>query len=82
VLHLILSRAFMGIGGALIMPATLSILTNGAFLIPTSRDPNQRPIDIPGAVLSVVTLGAVLRCSRSRSSTPRPPTRGLSSSSA
>lgn len=116
VTHLILSRAFMGIGGALIMPATLSILTNvfrdprergraiaiwagfsglsvaigpvtgglllehfewssvfwvnlpigitalvlGAFLIPTSRDPNQRPIDIPGAVMSVITLGSLL----------------------
>src|SRR6478735_3940149 len=106
-LHLIASRAFMGIGGALIMPSTLSILTNvfrdprergraiavwagcsglavaigpviggillrhfswssvfwvnipigiaalvlGAFLIPTSRDPNQGKLDLPGAAL-------------------------------
>ncbi|WP_227462403.1 MFS transporter [Desertimonas flava] len=116
VTHLIVSRAFMGIGGALIMPSTLSILTNvfrdpkergraiaiwagfsglsvaigpvtgglllehfewssvfwvnipiglaalglGFFFVPTSRDPNQGKIDIPGAVLSVITLGALL----------------------
>ena len=35
-IHLIASRAFMGIGGALIMPATLSILTN------VFRDPRER----------------------------------------
>ena len=35
-LHLIASRAFMGIGGALIMPSTLSILTN------VFRDPRER----------------------------------------
>ena len=34
--HLIGSRAFMGIGGALIMPSTLSILTN------VFRDPRER----------------------------------------
>jgi EmrB/QacA subfamily drug resistance transporter len=34
--QLILTRAFMGIGGALIMPATLSILTN------VFRDPRER----------------------------------------
>jgi EmrB/QacA subfamily drug resistance transporter len=34
--QLILTRAFMGIGGALIMPATLSILTN------VFRDPTER----------------------------------------
>src|SRR6188768_876549 len=107
--HLIASRAFMGIGGALIMPSTLSILTNvfrdprergraigiwagfsglavavgpvtgglllkhfewssvfwvnipigilalvaGYFLVPTSRDPHQRPLDLVGAALSI-----------------------------
>jgi EmrB/QacA subfamily drug resistance transporter len=35
-LQLIVTRAFMGIGGALIMPATLSILTN------VFRDPRER----------------------------------------
>ncbi len=34
--HLIASRAFMGIGGALIMPSTLSLLTN------VFRDPTER----------------------------------------
>jgi len=114
--QLILSRGFMGIGGALIMPATLSILTNvfrdprergraiavwagfsglgvaigpvigglllrhfswssvfwvnmpvgaialvaGAFLIPTSRDPNAQRIDVIGALLSIVGLGSLL----------------------
>jgi EmrB/QacA subfamily drug resistance transporter len=114
--HLIASRAFMGIGGALIMPATLSILTNvfrdprergraiavwagfsglavaigpvtgglllrhfnwssvfwvnipiaaialvaGYFLVPTSRDPHQRRLDLVGAAFSIVGLGALL----------------------
>ena len=113
---LILTRAFMGIGGALIMPATLSILINvfrdpvergraiaiwagfsglgvaigpitggfllehfswssvfwvnlpigitalvlGAFLVPTSRDPEQGKIDPIGAVLSFVGLASLL----------------------
>jgi EmrB/QacA subfamily drug resistance transporter len=113
---LIAARAFMGIGGALIMPATLSILINvftdpkerakaiglwatvgglavaigpvvggwllehfswsavfvinipvvvlalvsGRALVPTSRDPETPPLDIPGAVLSVVGLGALV----------------------
>jgi EmrB/QacA subfamily drug resistance transporter len=113
---LILTRAFMGIGGALIMPATLSILINvfrnpvergraiavwagfsglgvaigpitggfllehfswssvfwvnlpigvvalvlGAFLVPTSRDPNQGKIDPLGAVLSFAGLASLL----------------------
>ena len=113
---LIAARAFMGIGGALIMPATLSILTNvftdrtsgprpsamwasvgglavaigpvvggwllehfswssvfainipsswsrsvaGRVVVPTSRDPETPPLDIPGAVLSIVGLGALV----------------------
>ena len=113
---LIATRAFMGIGGALIMPATLSILTNvfrdpreraraiavwagfsglavaigpitggfllehfswqsvfwvnipigvtalalGAFLIPTSRDPEQGRIDPLGALLSFLGLTSLL----------------------
>lgn len=114
--QLIATRAFMGVGGALIMPSTLSILTNvfrdpkergraigiwagfaglavavgpltggillehfswssvfwvnlplgavalvaGYFLVPESRDPNATPIDIPGAALSIIGLGALL----------------------
>ena len=115
-IQLIASRAFMGIGGALIMPATLSILTNvfrdprergraiaiwagfsglavaigpvtgglllehfswssvfwvnipigivalglGAWLIPTSRDPNQGRLDLVGAFASIVALASLL----------------------
>jgi EmrB/QacA subfamily drug resistance transporter len=113
---LIAARAVMGIGGALIMPATLSILTNvftdpkerakaiavwasvgglavalgpvtggfllehfswsavfalnipivavalvgGRFLVPTSRDPETPPLDVPGALLSIVGLGSLV----------------------
>jgi EmrB/QacA subfamily drug resistance transporter len=114
--QLIAARAVMGVGGALIMPATLSILTNvftdpkeraqaiglwatvgglavaigpvtggwllehfswsaaftinipvvvaalvaGRFVVPTSRDPHTPPLDIPGAVGSIVGLGALV----------------------
>ncbi|MEO5838747.1 MAG: MFS transporter [Acidimicrobiales bacterium] len=109
--QLIASRVVMGAAGAMIMPATLSILTNvfpreerakavaiwsgvaggggaigmllsgfilehfawgsvfivavpfaaasiaaAAFLVPTSRDPDQGSIDVPGAVLSTAGL--------------------------
>jgi EmrB/QacA subfamily drug resistance transporter len=113
---LIAARAVMGIGGALIMPATLSILTNvftdpkerakaiglwatvgglavaigpiaggwllehfswsavfavnipvvaialiaGRRLVPTSRDPHTPPLDIPGAIGSIVGLGSLV----------------------
>jgi EmrB/QacA subfamily drug resistance transporter len=113
--QLIATRAFMGIGGALIMPATLSIITNvfpadergkaigvwagtaglgvalgpltggfllehfywgsiflvnlpivvvgllaGFFLIPTSKDPSAPKLDVPGALLSIAGLSALL----------------------
>jgi EmrB/QacA subfamily drug resistance transporter len=113
---LIAARAVMGVGAALIMPATLSILINvftdareravaigiwsavaglavalgpvsggfllehfwwgsvflvnvpiviaaliaGKFLVPTSRNPQQPPIDWVGALLSIVGLGALV----------------------
>jgi EmrB/QacA subfamily drug resistance transporter len=113
---LISARAVMGIGGALVMPATLSILTNvftdpkeraqaiamwasvgglavalgpvtggvllehftwsavfalnvpiavvallaGRRFVPTSRDPETPPLDVPGAVLSIVALGSLV----------------------
>jgi EmrB/QacA subfamily drug resistance transporter len=113
---LIAARAVMGIGAALIMPATLSILINvftdareravaigiwsavaglavalgpvsggfllehfwwgsvflvnvpiviaalvaGRFLVPTSRNPQQPPIDWVGALLSIIGLGALV----------------------
>ena len=113
---LILSRAFLGVGGAMIMPATLSLITatfldqkerfqaiaiwgamfgvgsalgplvgglllqvfdwkavflinlpviaialiGGAFTITESRDTNVRPFDIPGVILSIVGLFALV----------------------
>jgi len=111
---LILWRAIMGIGGAMILPATLAILTNvfpkeergkaigvwaglngigialgpiiggliidkldwnwiflinlpiaaialiaGYFLVPNSRDPNPKKIDIPGTILSAGALASL-----------------------
>lgn len=111
---LILWRAIMGIGGAMILPATLAILTNvfpkeergkaigvwaglnglgialgpiiggliidkldwnwiflinlpiaavaliaGYFLVPNSRDPNPKRIDIPGTLLSAAALASL-----------------------
>ncbi len=113
--HLIVARATMGAGAALVMPATLSILTNvfpprergraiaiwaglsgagaaigpvaggwllehfwwgsvfllnvpvviaallgGRWLVPTSRDPSEAPLDPLGATLSIIGLGALL----------------------
>ncbi|MBX7069865.1 MAG: MFS transporter [Microthrixaceae bacterium] len=114
--QLIATRAVMGIGAALIMPATLSIITNvfppherqraiatwaglagaggalgplmsglvlkagwwwgsvflvnvplvvllialSTFLVPNSKNPNGERLDPPGALLSVVTLGALV----------------------
>lgn len=108
--QLIAARAIMGAGGALVMPATLSIITNvftnpseraraiaiwaatagaavaigpvtggwllehfwwgsvflvnlpivvvalvlGQLFVPTSRDPSAQPVDLPGAVLSII----------------------------
>jgi EmrB/QacA subfamily drug resistance transporter len=114
-LHLILVRIAMGIGGALIMPSTLSIIANifpreerakaitiwagvsglgvglgplvggllienfhwssvfllnvpvaglalllGLVLVPESRDPSSPPLDLPGAVLSIGAVGALV----------------------
>jgi EmrB/QacA subfamily drug resistance transporter len=113
--HLVTVRSVMGVGAAMIMPATLSIVTNvfppheraraiaiwaglagagasigpvssgallehfwfgsvffvnvpivvvalaaGAFLVPTSRDRGQRPLDPLGSVLSTTALAALL----------------------
>jgi EmrB/QacA subfamily drug resistance transporter len=114
--QLIATRALMGVGGALIMPATLSIITNvftdrreraqaiaiwsatagaavaigpvtggwllehfwwgsvflvnvpvvvvalvlGHLFVPTSRDPAAPPVDVPGALLSIAGLVALV----------------------
>lgn len=113
--QLIAARAVMGVGGALIMPATLSIITDvfpreergraigiwagvagagiglgpivggflleyfawgsvflvnvpivllalvgGYFVVPTSRDPEATPLDIPGAALSMAAISALV----------------------
>jgi EmrB/QacA subfamily drug resistance transporter len=113
--HLIVARVAMGIGGALIMPSTLSIISNvfpreerakaitiwagvsglgiglgpliggvlienfswgsvflvnvpialtalilGLILVPESRDPSQARLDLPGAVLSVGAVTALV----------------------
>ncbi|MFP3900116.1 MAG: MFS transporter [Acidimicrobiia bacterium] len=114
--QLIATRAVMGVGGALVMPATLSIITNvftdrreraqaiaiwtatagmavavgpvtggwllehfwwgsvflinvpvvvvalvlGQLLVPTSRDPDALPVDVPGALLSIGGLVALV----------------------
>lgn len=114
-IHLIVARGFMGVGSALVMPATLSVLTNvfppherakaigiwsglagsgaaigpiaggwliehfswgavfwvnvimvifalvgSVLLVPTSRDPEQAPLDPIGAFLSIAGVGALL----------------------
>jgi EmrB/QacA subfamily drug resistance transporter len=113
--QIIVGRAVMGVGAALVMPSTLSILTNvfppqerakaigiwagvagaggaigpilsglimehqhwgwiffinlfivalalaaGWLLVPTSRDPAHAQLDLPGAVLSIVAIGALV----------------------
>ena len=113
--QLITARGIMGIGGALIMPATLSIITDvfprderakaigiwaavaglgiglgpvvggallqnfwwgsvflinvpivigaliaGYYLVPASRDPEATPLDIPGAVTSMIAVSALV----------------------
>jgi EmrB/QacA subfamily drug resistance transporter len=113
--HLILGRIGMGVGGALIMPSTLSVIANvfppaervkaitiwagvsglgvglgpliggllienfdwravfllnvpiallalilGIFLVPESRDPSGAPLDVPGAVLSIGAVSALV----------------------
>ena len=114
-IELIVARAVMGVGGALIMPATLSIITDvfpreergkaigiwaavagmgiglgpiaggllleqfwwgsvflvnvpivlvalvaGFWLVPSSRDPEATPLDVPGAALSMLSIAAVV----------------------
>ncbi len=42
------------------VPVIVASLILGRILLPTSRDPEQPPLDIPGALLSIVGLGALV----------------------
>ena len=42
------------------VPVIILALVAGRILLPTSRDPEQPPLDIPGALLSIVGLGALV----------------------
>lgn len=42
------------------VPFIVGALIAGALLVPSSRDPEQQPLDVPGALLSVVGLGALV----------------------
>ncbi|CAN5869729.1 MFS transporter [soil metagenome] len=42
------------------VPVVLLALVAGAVLVPSSKDPEQQPIDLPGALLSIVGLGALV----------------------
>jgi EmrB/QacA subfamily drug resistance transporter len=42
------------------VPVILVALVAGRILIPTSRDPEEPPLDIPGALLSIVGLSALV----------------------
>jgi EmrB/QacA subfamily drug resistance transporter len=42
------------------VPVIILSLVAGKLLLPTSRDPEQPPLDIPGALLSIVGLGALV----------------------
>jgi EmrB/QacA subfamily drug resistance transporter len=42
------------------VPVIVLALVAGKILLPTSRDPEQPPLDIPGALLSIVGLGALV----------------------
>jgi EmrB/QacA subfamily drug resistance transporter len=38
------------------VPLILVALISGAFLVPRSKDPEEQPLDVPGALLSIVAL--------------------------
>jgi EmrB/QacA subfamily drug resistance transporter len=42
------------------VPVIIGSLVAGKLLLPTSRDPEQPPLDLPGAVLSIVGLAALV----------------------
>ncbi|HEX2576142.1 MAG TPA: MFS transporter, partial [Aquihabitans sp.] len=42
------------------LPFILVALVAGAFLVPSSKDPEEQPLDFPGALLSIVGLGSLV----------------------
>jgi Na+/melibiose symporter-like transporter len=42
------------------VPIIVVALIAGAVLVPTSKDPDQQPLDLPGAGLSIIGLGALV----------------------
>ncbi|MBA3280954.1 MAG: MFS transporter [Acidimicrobiia bacterium] len=42
------------------VPIILVAIVAGALLVPTSKDPDEQPLDIPGALLSIVGLSALV----------------------
>ncbi len=42
------------------LPVILVALVTGALILPTSKDPDEQPLDIPGALLSIVGLASLV----------------------
>ncbi len=42
------------------VPFILAALIAGALLVPSSKDPAESPLDVPGALLSIIGLGALV----------------------
>lgn len=42
------------------VPVIIGALVAGALIVPRSRDPEPQPLDLPGALLSIVGLGALV----------------------
>ena len=42
------------------VPVILIALVAGAYLVPSSKDPDEQPLDIPGALLSIIGLGSLV----------------------
>jgi len=42
------------------VPFILAAIVAGAFLVPRSKDPAEQPLDVPGALLSIVGLAALV----------------------
>ncbi len=57
---LLLERFWWGSVFFVNIPIALLALGLGAVLVPTSRDTHRRPLDVPGALYSVMALGGLL----------------------